>query len=43
MKGSSVGISFSLGTKNGFTLDLGATGNLGQADGDELTHTNTKV
>ncbi|MDY0937418.1 hemagglutinin repeat-containing protein [Pseudomonas viridiflava] len=45
-KGSSasVGIGFSLGgTKNGFTLDLGVTGNKGQADGDELTHTNTKV
>ncbi|WP_181007079.1 hemagglutinin repeat-containing protein [Pseudomonas syringae] len=45
-KGSSasVGIGFSLGgTKNGFTLDLGVTGNKGLADGDELTHTNTKV
>lgn len=45
-KGSSasVGIGFSVGgTKNGFTLDLGVTGNKGQADGDELTHTNTKV
>ncbi|SDX16654.1 filamentous hemagglutinin [Pseudomonas syringae] len=45
-KGSSasVGIGFSVGgTKTGFTLDLGVTGNKGQADGDELTHTNTTV
>ncbi|WHS59041.1 hemagglutinin repeat-containing protein [Pseudomonas sp. G2-4] len=45
-KGSSasIGIGFSLGgTRNGFTLDLGASGSRGQADGDGLTHTNTHV
>lgn len=41
---ASVGIGLSLGgTRNGFTLDLGASINKGEADGDELTHTNTKV
>nr|WP_223472662.1 MULTISPECIES: hemagglutinin repeat-containing protein [unclassified Pseudomonas] len=44
-KGSSasIGIGFSLGARNGFTLDLGASGSRGQADGDGLTHTNTHV
>ncbi|MCG6578112.1 filamentous hemagglutinin N-terminal domain-containing protein [Pseudomonas sp. AF32] len=45
-KGSSasIGIGFSLGgTRNGFTLDLGASGSRGRADGDELTYTNTHV
>ena len=41
---ASIGIGFSLGgTRNGFTLDLGASGSRGQADGDGLTHTNTHV
>lgn len=41
---ASIGIGLSLGsTRNGFTLDLGASVNKGEADGDELTHTNTKV
>ncbi|WP_170829076.1 hemagglutinin repeat-containing protein [Pseudomonas sp. 21C1] len=45
-KGSSasVGIGFWLGgSSNGFTLNLGVTGSRGQADGDELTHTNTRI
>jgi len=45
-KGSSasVGIGFSLGgSRNGFTLDLGVSGNRGEADGDTLTHTNSHV
>ncbi|CAM3614901.1 Toxin CdiA [Pseudomonas reidholzensis] len=45
-KGSSasVGIGLSLGgSRNGFTLDLGVSGNRGEADGDTLTHTNALV
>ncbi|WP_260961240.1 two-partner secretion domain-containing protein [Pseudomonas citri] len=44
-KGSSasIGIGFSLGARNGFTLDLGASGSRGRTDGDGLTHTNTHV
>ena len=45
-KGSSasIGIGLSLGgTRNGFTLDLGVSGSRGDADGDELTHTNSHV
>ncbi|MBC3346496.1 hemagglutinin repeat-containing protein [Pseudomonas sp. SWRI196] len=40
---ASIGIGFSIGARNGFTLDLGASGSRGQADGDGLTHTNTHV
>lgn len=44
-KGSSasIGIGFSLGARNGFTLDLGASGSRGRTDGDGLTYTNTHV
>ncbi|MBJ9977590.1 hemagglutinin repeat-containing protein [Pseudomonas sp. S75] len=45
-KGSSasVGIGLSLGgSRNGFTLDLGVSGNRGEADGDTLTHSNARV
>lgn len=41
---ASVGIGLSLGgTRNGFTLDLGVSGNRGEADGEDLTHTNTHI
>ncbi|RZI83006.1 MAG: adhesin, partial [Pseudomonas sp.] len=41
---ASVGIGLSLGgSRNGFTLDLGVSGNRGEADGDTLTHTNTQI
>lgn len=41
---ASVGIGLSLGgSRNGFTLDLGVSGNRGDADGDTLTHTNTQI
>lgn len=41
---ASVGIGFALGgTQNGFTLNLGVSGNRGNADGEDLTHTNTRV
>ena len=41
---ASIGIGLSLGgTRNGFTLDLGASVNKGEADGNEVTHTNTNV
>lgn len=45
-KGSSasVGIGFALGgTQNGFTLNLGVSGNRGESDGKDTTHTNTHV
>ena len=41
---ASVGIGLSLGgTRNGLTLDVGLNVNRGEADGDDLTHTNTHI
>nr|WP_243667226.1 hemagglutinin repeat-containing protein [Pseudomonas brassicae] len=41
---ASVGIGFAFGgAQNGFTLNLGVAGNRGEADGEDITHTNTRV
>ncbi|WP_446027738.1 hemagglutinin repeat-containing protein [Lelliottia amnigena] len=40
---ASVGIGFALGTRNGFTLNLGVSGNRGESDGQDITHTNTRI
>jgi filamentous hemagglutinin len=41
--GWSVGVGFNLGQKNGFTLDLAANAGKGNANGDDVTQTNTQV
>lgn len=41
---ASVGIGFSLGgSQNGFSLNLGVAGNRSESDGEDITHTNTRV
>ncbi|CAM3889789.1 hemagglutinin repeat-containing protein [Ectopseudomonas alcaliphila] len=41
---ASVGIGFSLGgSKNGFSLNLGVSGNRGESDGEDITHSNARV
>ncbi len=41
--GFNVGIGFSTGQSNGFTLELGASASRGSADGKDLTWTNSQV
>ncbi|HHX4187671.1 TPA: hemagglutinin repeat-containing protein [Burkholderia contaminans] len=40
---ASVGIAFTVGSQNGFSLNAGVAGNRGHADGDSTTWTNTHV
>ncbi|MBD9398679.1 hemagglutinin repeat-containing protein [Pseudomonas sp. PDM11] len=41
---ASVGIGFALGgSQNGFSLNLGVSGNRGESDGEDITHSNTRV
>ncbi|WP_232438326.1 hemagglutinin repeat-containing protein [Burkholderia ubonensis] len=40
---ASVGIAFTVGSQNGFSLNGGVAGNRGHADGDSTTWTNTHV
>ncbi len=41
--GASIGIGFSVGQQNGFTLDLAANKGMGKSDGRDVTQTNTQL
>ncbi|WP_232451674.1 hemagglutinin repeat-containing protein [Burkholderia ubonensis] len=40
---ASVGVAFTVGSQNGFSINAGVAGNRGHADGDSTTWTNTHV